>query len=93
MTDWTAPFEVRTKPSARQLFNPSDPSVIAYGELIYSGEMNSYKEFVIDLKYNSTSRIPSYIQITTSSSKYGDYFVGGVGSLLYIDEFSLDYDY
>lgn len=93
LTDWTAPFEVRTKPSARQLFNPSDPSVIAYGELIYSGEMNSYKEFVIDLKYNSTSRIPSYIQITTSSSKYGDYFVGGVGSLLYIDEFSLDYDY
>lgn len=93
LTDWKAPYEIRTDPAKRQLFDPSLPSVIAYGELIYSGNMDSYKEFVIPLVYRSTSRIPSYIQITVSSSKYGDFFTGGVGSLLYVDQFSLDYDY
>jgi hypothetical protein len=28
-----------------------------------------------------------------SASKYGDYFTGGDGSLLTVDEFELDYDY
>lgn len=93
LADWTAPYEIRTDPKSRQLFDPSLPSIIAYGELIYSGTMDSYKEFVIPLEYRSTSRIPTYMQITVSSSKYGDYFTGGVGALLYIDQLSFDYDY
>ena len=93
LTDWTAPYEIRTSASNRQLFDSNSPSVIAYGELVYSGTMDSFKEFVIPLQYRSTSRVPSYIQITASSSKYGDYFTGGVGALLYIDQLSLDYDY
>ncbi len=93
LTDWTAPYEIRTNPKDRQLFDKNMPSVIAYGELIYSGTMDRYQEFVIPLEYRSTSRVPSYIQITVSSSKYGDYFTGGVGALLYVDQFSLDYDY
>lgn len=93
LTDWTAPFQIRTNPKNRQLFNPDSPAVIAYGELVFSGNMPAYKEFEIRLKYRSTSRRPSYILITSAASKYGDYFTGGAGAVLYIDQYSLDYDY
>lgn len=93
LTDWTAPYEIRTNPKNRQLFSPDMQSVIAYGELIYSGKMDQYKEFEIKLNYRSTSRRPSYILITSAASKYGDYFTGGAGAVLYIDQYSLDYDY
>ncbi len=93
LTDWTAPYEIRTKPSDRQLFDKNADYVIAYGELVYSGKMSAYEPFEIKLNYRDTSRIPSYLQITCSASKYGDYFTGGSGSVLYVDQFSFDYDY
>lgn len=93
LTDWTAPFEIRTKPSDRQLFDKNSPSVIAYGELIYTGWMDNYRPFEIKLDYRDTYRVPTYLQITCSASKWGDYFTGGNGSLLYVDQFSFDWDY
>lgn len=93
LTDWTAPYEIRTNPSKRQLFDKNSPSVIGYGELVFSGKMDAYKPFEISIDYRDTSRVPSYLQITCSASKYGDYFTGGRGSLLYVDQFSFDYDY
>lgn len=93
LTDWTAPFEIRTKPSDRQLFDKDSPSVIAYGELVYSGVMDNYQYFEIKLDYRDHRRIPSYLQITCAASKWGDYFTGGNGSILYVDQFSFDYDY
>lgn len=93
LTDWTAPFEIRTNPRNRQLFNASSPSVIAYGELIRGSNTNGYEEFEIVLDYRYTDRIPTYLQITCAASKYGDYFTGGTGAILYVDQLSLDYDY
>lgn len=93
LTDWTAPYEIRTKPSDRRLFDRNASYVIAYGELVFSGKMDSYQAFEIKLDYKDTSRVPSYLQITCSASKYGDYFTGGNGSVLYVDQFSFDYDY
>lgn len=93
LTDWTAPFEVRTKPADRQLFDKNSPSVIAYGELLFSGTMDNYKEFEIKLEYRDTHTVPTYLQITCSASKYGDYFTGGNGSVLYVDNFYFEYDY
>lgn len=55
--------------------------------------MSAYKEFEIDLDYRSTSRIPNYLLIVCSASKYGDYFTGGAGSTMWVDEFSFEYDY
>ncbi len=92
LTDWTAPYEIRTSPSARQLFDKNASYVIGYGEMQYSGEMSAYREFEIPITYRSTSRVPTYLQITCSTSKYGDYFTGGSGSVLYIDQLSFDYD-
>lgn len=93
LTDWTAPYEIRTNPKDRQLFDPSSPSVIAYGSLERGSDTDGYEEFDIELEYRSTSRVPSYIQITVAASKYGDYFTGGTGATLYVDQFSLEYDY
>lgn len=93
LTDWTAPYEIRTNPNNRQLFNKDADYVIAYGELLYSGVMDDYQSFEIELKYRDYFTKPTYLQITCAASKYGDYFTGGNGATLYVDEFSLDYDY
>lgn len=92
LTDWTAPYEIHTSPKRRQLFDKNASYVIGYGEMQYSGEMSAYREFEIPITYRSTSRVPTYLQITCSTSKYGDYFTGGSGSVLYIDQLSFDYD-
>lgn len=93
LTDWTAPFEIRTNPKNRNLFDKNADYVIAYGELVYSGTMDGYQPFEIELKYRSTSKEPSYLLITNAASKYGDYFTGGAGAVLYVDQYSFDYDY
>ncbi len=93
MTDWTAPYEIRTNPNNRQLFDKNASYVIGYGELERGTSMEAYEEFEIELKYRSTSIMPTYIMITCASSKYGDYFTGSSSSVLYVDQLSLDYDY
>ncbi len=93
LTDWTAPFEIRTNPKNRNLFNKEADYVIGYGELVFGGTMEEYQPFEIEINYRSTSRVPSYLQITAAASKYGDYFTGGSGAVLYVDQFSFDYDY
>lgn len=93
LIDSDQPFEIRTNPKDRKLFNPDGPEVIAYGSLQQSQTVAQYIPFQFDLKYNSTSRVPKYILVTASASKYGDYFTGGNGSVLYLDDFVLEYDY
>lgn len=71
----------------------TDPSVVAYGELPLSEcvTTNGWKEFTINLKYHSLTTKPTHIIIVCSSSKYGDYFTGGEGSKMYVDDLSLIY--
>lgn len=92
LTDWTAPYQIRTNPKNRQLFDSKSPSVIGYGELIRGNDTNGWEEFEIVIDYRTTSRRPTYIQVTAAASKYGDYFTGGSGTVLYVDQFSLGYD-
>ena len=70
----------------------NDPHIIAYGRLEDSRTMESYDDFTVRLEYRNTERKPKYIVIVAAASKYGDYFTGGVGSTLLVDEFSLVYD-
>lgn len=93
LADWTAPYEIRTNPKNRHLLDLNSDAIIAYGELLCGQNTNGWKNFDIDINYRSTSRIPRYILITAAASKYGDYFTGGTGSTLFVDQFSLDYDY
>lgn len=92
LTDWTAPYEIRTNPRNRNLFDKNASYIIGYGELQYSGTMDNWEEFTIPITYRSTSRVPTYIQITCSTSKYGDYFTGGNGAVLWVDQLSLGWD-
>lgn len=93
VTDWTAPYEIRTNPANRQLFDKNASYVIGYGALERGSSMSAYEEFEIELNYRSTALQPCYIMITCASSKYGDYFTGSSQSVLYVDQLSLDYDY
>ena len=92
LTDWDKPREIRTRPSERQLFEINDPHVIAYAELIKGEDVTSWTKEDLVLKYRYTNRRPKYIVVVATSSKYGDYFTGGVGSKLWIDNFELLYD-
>lgn len=91
--DWDEPYEIRTKKSDRQLFEVSNPGVIAYGEFTYHETMQDFMDIEVELNYKSTSRVPKYILVTASASKLGDYFTGGNGSVLYVKEYELLYDY
>ena len=92
LSDKSEPYEIRTKPSVRQLFDKNDRNIIAYGEFIKGESVSSYQQLTIPLEYRATNRTPKYIIIVCAASKYGDYFIGGVGSTLFIDEMELVYE-
>lgn len=91
--DWDSPIEIRTNPKDRKLFEKNGSHVIAYAEFNSGTTVSNYTPLELTLQYNSTSRIPTYIVVVCSASKYGDFFTGGAGATLTIDEFSLEYDY
>ncbi len=92
LTDWNQPLEIRTRPSERQLFDKNDSHVIAYAEYISGNSDSQYQQKDLVLNYRYTNRTPKFILIVASASKYGDYFTGGVGSKLLVDNFELIYD-
>ena len=75
-------------------FSETNPHILAYGCITdkEAKGTGSWQEFTIDLKYRDLKRIPKYIIIVASASKYGDYFTGSGKSVMYIDDFELVYD-
>lgn len=92
LSDKSEPYEIRTAPSKRQVFDKNDANIIAYGEFISAQTTSSYQQITIPLEYRVNNRTPRYIVIVASASKYGDYFIGGVGSTLWLDEMELVYE-
>lgn len=90
LADWTAPFDINTTDG--KFVDFSADYIIAYGRLESSDAHSEYVEFTIPLEYRSLTKIPKYIVISAASSYLGDYFTGGEGSTLYVDEFSFEYD-
>lgn len=90
--DWEAPLRIKTKKSERQLFDINDEHIIAYQEMNVGESVSNWTEFNLKLDYRSVSRIPKYLIIVASASKYGDYFIGGEGSTLWLDDFELVYE-
>lgn len=87
------PIVIRTKPGKdRRLFSPNDDRVIAYGQFTQGNTVSDWTTETIDLNYKNTMIAPTHIQIVATSSKYGDYFTGGVGSVLVLDNMQLIYD-
>lgn len=87
------PVIVKTKAADRTLFDKNGSNVIAYGEHVFEGNVgpDGMVQIEIPLDYNRLDVKPSYIMCTASASMGGDYFVGGEGSTLYIDDIELVY--
>ena len=92
LTDWSAPLEIRTNPKNRQLIDINDPNIIAYAAFETHQTASSYQEKVLTLDYRATDRVPTHILVVSSASKYGDFFTGGAGSILWVDNFELLYE-
>lgn len=98
----TWPFVVRTK-KASSLFSTekgtySGDGIIAYGEKTFEEAYNdggNMKELTINLDYDNfggNQRKSTSIIIVASASKYGDYFQGGDGSKMWLDDMELIYE-
>lgn len=86
LADWpSGKFEVSTGDS-KFVDIANDPYIIGYGSMESNVATNGWKPFEFKIDYRN-NRIPTTCVIVCSSSKYGDYFTGGVGSTLLIDEF------
>lgn len=90
LTDWDDQFHVVSSTSTYVDFD-KDPAIIAYGRYNLTESTDGYVSFDLPLEYRN-SRTPKYLVIVASSSSLGDYFTGGRGSTLWVDEFELVYD-
>lgn len=90
-TSW--PFVVKTKKTNRKLFDPNSEHVVGYAEIVLDSatEGSGMVEKSIKINYLRNDVKPSYVIFVASASRYGDYFEGGEGSTLYIDDIELVY--
>lgn len=92
----TAPIDIATK-NAAKLFDKNDPEVLAYGEVIWDGDFGpdgQLQRVEIPITYYDKARgtKPLYVVLVCTASLYGDYFSGGDGSTMYLDDFEFVYD-
>jgi len=90
----TEPVTVKTK--TKELFESNAGYVLAYGELVFTGEYGStsaMREFEITLEYRDAARLQraGYVVLCCSASRYGDYFTGSTSSVMYVDDLEFVY--
>jgi hypothetical protein len=89
LADWDSQFIV--DPATDTFLDiDNDPHIIGYGRSGYNHTMDDYEKFTINIEYRN-NRTPKYVVIVASSSALGDYFTGGEGSTLYLDELKFIY--
>ena len=98
LTNWSKPFEISTGDNRFVDTSSKNPDIIAHGEIVSQdnttdneGNRNGYVQFTIPLQYRNLNQ-PTYIVISGAASRYGDYFTGGLGSTMYLDELELIYN-
>ena len=90
LTGWTQKFRIITNQN-KFVEVDSDDDIIAYGTMDLNAT-SDYVKFTIPLVYRDITRIPTYVVVVGSASKYGDYYTGSTSSVLYLDEFEFVYD-
>lgn len=87
--NWSCVVNTKTK----QFFNKEASNVIAYGRVDIEAdtEGEDMVQVTIPLEYYRQGVTPSYIIFVASASAYGDYFIGGEGSILWLDDIELVY--
>ncbi len=92
------PVEIRTKASDRKVFDSeNDEHVLAYGQVTWTGNFGAdgqLERVEIPFVYNDRAKTkkPLYLIMVASASKYGDYFSGAAGSVMYLDDIELIYE-
>ena len=68
--------------------------MIAYGEHVFSEATSGdgMVEITIPLDYAIKDKVPSNIILVASASRYGDYFTGGSGSTMWVDDIEFIYE-
>lgn len=93
----TEKIHIDTRYPATMLWNPEASEVLAYGEMLFEdnyGLDGQLQEVTIPFIYKNEAktRKPLYLVIVCTASYYGDYFDGGEGSTMYVDDFELVYE-
>lgn len=86
------PYPVIVNTKSKTFFDKNGANVIAYGEYVLdkATEGDAMVQITIPLTYRSNKKA-SNIMLTAAASRYGDYFTGGDGSVLYLDDIQLVY--
>lgn len=89
--DGTWPVEIRTK--GPKLFDENAANVVAYGKIEFDGPTagDGLIPFTIPITPVNSSLSEYYIMIVASASYYGDYYEGGEGSTMWLDDLHLEY--
>lgn len=90
LTDWDEPFRINTS-EGRFVDVENDKGIIAFARFETDSATETYEEFVLELEYRDLTRTPKYVVISACASNLGDYFTGGVGSVLLVDDFEFIY--
>lgn len=90
LTGWDKKFRINTQTKTFVKVD-EDEDIIAYGTMDLHAT-SDYVRFTIPLQYRDIARIPTYVVVVGSASKYGDYYTGSTSSVLYLDEFEFVYD-
>ena len=87
-------YPVIINTATKQLLDKNAAQVIAYGELKFTEATagSDMIAFEIPITYFRTDVKPSNIMVTASASIGGDYFVGGEGSKMWVDDLELVYE-
>ncbi|MDE6779533.1 MAG: PCMD domain-containing protein, partial [Alistipes sp.] len=96
MSYTTADMSDMTDDKAKRLANDrTDGKVIACGvwEPDNSTQYPEWTKITVELEYYDEyeGEVPTYLMLTASASKYGDYFTGSTSSVMYLDDVELVY--
>lgn len=91
LEDWDGPLLLdSTTEEFKHTEEVPHPHRIGHGVLDVSQDTGGYIPFEIPIEYVN-GKMPSYIVIVASASRYAQHFTGSTGSIMYIDEFKLNY--
>lgn len=92
LMNWSGPFEINTGKNQFVDFSKSNKTMLAHNDLVAGTTNGSWIEFNMYLSYRNIATRPSYVIVSACASRYGDYFTGGKGSVMWVDEFQFIYD-
>ena len=86
--DWDTPVRINTV--TETFLSDDDPHIIGHGRARFTKDTGGYVRLHLDINYRD-ERTPKYVIIVATPSDCGNYFTGGDGSTLWLDELKFAY--